>query len=327
MRISKHILLLYAFVALQQEASAQRFHLFSDEIKEECPSVVYDFLERYLFETDSLQQKGENLRQKLHDDKVLFVTGNASIARRLTPATPCSISTIEGKYYKVVWTDTLGKTLLSLAFPMQYELLLGKSKVELEKTLKDEIYAAKEFKVVPIEKDIETQKQGDGCLMTQPAENYYVKSLNTATYYRESADTLQPVFDNADKWHSAANLLQGVIANVVSYTIYVEQNVYGFKKQNFTMKLSQWLAYCQEMKLKIFFTVEEERSDGLKALLIAQSEDLKFNHMISIVIPDNFVSNPKVVLKATLNAYIPTQNVKNLYQQYVEKKKKQITYE
>ena len=72
MRISKHILLLGAFVALQQEVSAQRFHLFSDEMKKDYPSVVYDFLERYLYETDSIMKKGVDVSLKLHDDKVLF---------------------------------------------------------------------------------------------------------------------------------------------------------------------------------------------------------------------------------------------------------------
>ncbi len=323
MRISRHILLLCAFVALQQEASAQRFHLFSDEIKRDFPSVVYDFLERYLYETDSLQLKGVDVTQKLHDDKVMFMAGSASTARKISPFTPFSMKNVESKYYQVGWTDTNGKALLTMAFPMQYELLWGKPKVQLEQTLKDEIAGAKEFVVVkPKQGDMEVQT--DSCLMSKPVENYYVKSLNTATYFRKQGNQLQPVFDSSDKWHSAANLFLGCIAQADLYNIYVKQNVYGFKKIPYTMKLSQWLAYCQAMKLKMFFTVEEEREDGLKALLIAQSDDLKFNHMLSIVIPDDFVTNPKAMLKATLNAYIPTQNVKNLYQQYVKKSKKRI---
>ena len=321
MRTFKRILLLCAFFALQQEAFAQRFHLFMDEIKKDFPSVVYDFLERYLYETDSLMKKGIDVTQKLRDDKVLFTKGSASVARNITPLMPFSMSKVENKYYEVAWTDTLGTPVLSLAFPMQYELLLGKPKVELEQTVKDEIYAAKDFKIIDVSESA-TEKQDDGCVMTQPTENYYVKSLNTATYYRSAADSLQPVFDDKDKWHSAANLFLGCIDKADQYTLYVEQNVYGFKKQTFTMKLNQWLAYCQSMKLKLFFTIEEERADGLKALLIAQSDDLKFNHMMSIVIPDSFVSNSKSMIKATFNAYIPTQNVKDLYQQYVKKKKK-----
>lgn len=323
MRILKYILLLCAALALQQEAAAQQLHLFSDEIKKDYPSVVYDFLERYLYEVDSLVRKGVDIQQKLHDDKVMFLKGTPSAVHTITTSTHFCLNNVEGKYYKVAWMDATDNTFLSLAFPMQYELLLGKPKVELEKTVKEEICAAKGFQqVVPSE--VMTVETNDGCLMTQPVENYYVNSLNTATYYRMEGDSLKPVFDSTDKWHSAANLFLGCIDKADQYNVYVEQNVYGFKKLNFTMRLNQWLAYCQKMKLKIFFTIEEEREDGLKALLIAQSDDLKFNHMMSVIIPEGFVSNPKTMLKAVLNAYIPTQNVKDLYQQYVKRKKKNI---
>ncbi len=322
--IKKQILLLCAATALQQGAFAQRLHLFSEEIKTDYPSVVYDFLERYLYEADSLVRKGVDIRLKLHDDKVIFTKGDVSAVRSLTPSTAFSLNKVDNKYYQVSWTNAKGNTLLSLAFPMQYELLWGKTKAELEKTLKEEILAAKNFQPIPMATEENTTKADDGCLMTQPTENYYVSSLNTSTYYNKGAKGLQPVFNADDKWHSAANLFLGCMEQSDQYTLYVEQNVYGFKKQSFTVKLDQWLAYCQAMKLKLFFTIEEEREDGLKALLIAQSDDLKFNHMLSVILPNDFVSNPKAVLKATLNAYIPTQNVKSLYQQYVKRKKKQI---
>jgi hypothetical protein len=78
------------------------------------------------------------------------------------------------------------------------------------------------------------------------------------------------------------------------------------------------------MKMTTYFAVEEEREDGIKALFIAQSRDLGFNHVLSLVIPYDFVINKKCVIKATLNAYIPTQNVAELYKQYVEKPKKKL---
>ena len=60
----------------------------------------------------------------------------------------------------------------------------------------------------------------------------------------------------------------------------------------------------------------------VKALIIAQSPDLGFNHVLSVIIPEDFIASKNSVLKATMNAYVPTQNVKDLYQQYVDKPKK-----
>ncbi len=312
---------LFTFV---QTSQAQRYTLFAPEVKTAYPSVVYDFLEKYLFEIDSLQRKGIPVEQRLRDDKVMFLTGDATIARKITSEMMFNVSKTENKFYEVSWSDTLGNVVLDLAFPMQYELLLGKSRVELEKDFKATLAEAPPYMPVSLATDKFT-RQDDGCLMTEPIANYYVESLNSASYYTiaESGDTI-PTFNDTDKWHSAANLFQSRIDAISDYTLYVEQNLYGFRKVQYMVSLQQWLAYCQALKLDTYFAIEEEREDGLKALLIVQSKDLGFNHMLSLIIPDNYVTNKKTVFKATLNAYIPTQNVKELYQKYVDKPKKRI---
>ena len=42
------------------------------------------------------------------------------------------------------------------------------------------------------------------------------------------------------------------------------------------------------------------------------------------MIPFDFITNKNCVIKASLNAYVPTQNVAELYKQYVEKPKKKL---
>ena len=318
--MKKIALLLCLFTGLHT-VYAQKYHLFSDEIKKDFPSVVYDFLERYLYEIDSLQSHHVYVDQKLLDDKVIFLVGDASSVREIKSNAGFSLNKIDSKYYQVTWKDSLNKVVLDLAFPMQYELLLGKPKVEIEKEFKSTIQAFNDYHPQNIYSE-NMILQNDSCLTTNLTSNYYVESLNSATYYH--AGDKKPTFSNKDKWHSAANLFHGCIEGIENYTLYVEQNLYGFKTVTYTVPLVQWLAYCQYMQLRTYFAIEEEREDGLKAILIAQSKDLGFNHMMSLIIPDNFVENRKAVIKATLNAYIPTQNVKNLYQQYVDKPKKRI---
>ncbi|MBQ0089136.1 MAG: hypothetical protein KBT27_07380 [Prevotellaceae bacterium] len=320
------LMLLLGLLASVQVSLAQRFNLFTPELKTEHPSVIYDFLEAYLYEIDSLQSKGINVEQRLRDDKVLFFKGKASSARKISYQTPCNIKNVNDNYYQVVWSDTLNRVILDLTFPMQFELLLGKSKAEIETTFRDELAKERPYLLGRVSTSLSTQD--DGCLMTEPVANYYVESLNTATYLRKSDDgAMTYTFSENDKWHSLANLFQGCIDSIGGYTLLIEQQLYGFKKQQYTVTLRQWLAYCQAMKLTTYFAIEEERVDGLKALLIAQSKELGFNHMLSVIIPDNFTTNKKAVIKAKLNAYIPTQNVKDLYQQYVKTPKKHITWE
>jgi len=321
-QFKKIAVVLLGLFAFMQSSQAQRYYLFAPEVKSAYPSIVYDFLESYLYEIDSLQRRGAYIDQKLRDDKVFFIKGTPHDTRRISSTMAFEIKRTDNKFYEVLWTDSLGQIVLDLAFPMQYELLLGKPKVEMEKDFKATLLAYSNYSPTTcLSEDMILQE--DSCLMSNPVSNYYVESLNTATYYNNK-EGLRPTFSNTDKWHSATNLFHGCIDCIDDYVLYIEQNLYGFKKISYSIPLFQWLAYCQSMKLNTYFAIEEEREDGMKALLIAQSSDLGFNHMMSLIIPDCFVDKRNTVIKATLNAYIPTQNVKDLYQQYVDKPKKKI---
>lgn len=325
MAYRKILLSLCGLFALWQTSYAQRYKLFSQQTRESFPSVVYDFLERYLFEIDSLQTQGESVSQRLIDDKVFFRVGSTDAARKITEDIPFSVSKTDDRFYEVCWTDTSGNVLLDIAFPMQYELLLGKPKVDIEKDFKSVLLSCDSiFRIPPVPSELQATE--DSCQMSEPHTHYYVESMNDATYYSptQSSEKMAAVFSDSDKWHSAANLFQGVIQQVDDRKLFIEQNLYGFKKMQYTVTLGQWLCYCQRMQMTVYFAIEEEREDGLKALLIAQNKDLAFNHMLSLIIPDDFVTKQNCIIKATLNAYIPTQNVKNLYQQYVAKPKKKI---
>lgn len=304
---------------------AQSFSLFTPEIKQEYPSVIYDFLERYLYELDSLQRKGVDTRQRITDDEVVFFEGSPSSAYEITADMGFSIKTVEGKSYEVSWTDSIGGVVLGLYFPMQYELILGKSKNVIESELKSEIMKSVNIVRSNNYTDEDFQTLANGYYISKYNTHYYLDDLNTATYYiKDSTGVYSPFFSDSKKWYSAANLFQGCIKDVSEYKLFVKQNLYGFKYDCFTIPLEKWLWYCNAMKMITYFAIEEEREDGIKALVIAQSPDLGFNHVLSLVIPFDFVTNKKCVIKATLNAYIPTQNVAELYKQYVEKPKKKL---
>ena len=123
----------------------------------------------------------------------------------------------------------------------------------------------------------------------------------------------QPYFSATHLDYAVANLFHGLI-DKADYRMYVEQSVYGLKTINYTISLRQWLDYCAEWGMNIYFGVEEQREDGLLALVIAENNELGFNHMLSVVVPDKLVTDKNAVLKVRLTPYIPTHNVKNLFQ-------------
>lgn len=312
-------------IVCQHYVDAQSFRLFTPDLKKEYPSLVYDFLERYLYELDSLESNGISTLQKIADDKVFFFVGSSSSAKEITADMKFSIKTIEGKSYEVSWSDSEGNIVLGLSFPMQYELILGKSKNIIETELKSEIMKSVNIVCSENYSDEDFETLPNGYYTFKYNKYYYLNNLNTATYYiKDSIGTYSPFFHDSDKWYSAANLFQGVIKDVSGYKIFVKQNLYGFKYETYTIPLEKWIGYCKEMNMITYFAIEEEREDGIKALVIAQSQNLGFNHVLSLIIPFDFITNKNCIIKATLNAYIPTQNVSELYKQYIDKPKKKL---
>lgn len=100
--------------------------LFAPQMKQEANPVVYNFIERYFLEIYQWKNKPTSLEQKLHDDKVYFTKGTIKDCAKITDQSLFSINRVEDKYYEVSWQKAPGTApFLSLAFPIQYELLLG----------------------------------------------------------------------------------------------------------------------------------------------------------------------------------------------------------
>lgn len=313
------ILILLGCISTYGQTNTKTLHLFSDEMKTQYPSVVYDFLERYLAEVSN-ETPGYQLNRKMSDDKVTIIAGQLSNVSAITPETPFTMSKIDDKYYDVCWLDTNNKILLNLTFPIQYELLLGMNKKDIEQNLREMIIECSDVYIDTT--TVEVEKTEDGYYSSIPSTYYYIPSLNTSSfYYSEDSMEYEPIFSDSLKSYSAANLMQGVIGNKSKHRMYIQQNMYNRRTSNYTVSLASWLNYCKANGMTIYFAVEEERADGLKCLIIAESKSLGFNHLLSVIIPDDFVTNVNSVIKAKMNAFIPTQNVKDLYQKYTSKRR------
>lgn len=301
---------------LSGKAERGRFRLFSEEVKTAYPSAVYDFLETYLYRLDSLYRKGVQEHPSMMRDKILFLKGESSVVHQINPKTDFTLTRMEDKMFNAVWKDSTGVVLLDMVFPASYELILGASKNKIERTME------KQLKAMPLSftpdslVDMEVKMLADSVFQSQPVTIYEIESISDATYYsRLDSTMLQPIFDSNQKWYSSVNLMQGLIADIDDYQLYIEQSVYEFDTLKYTISLSQWLNYCRDMRASVYIGLEEEREDGLMILLLAQSNDLGFKHMLSMILPWNFVEKRNAILKAKLYAYIPTHNVKTYYQE------------
>ena len=307
--------------------SAQGLKLFSPEIHDAASyphQVVMDFLERY-FGKDIPSERETTLEFKMVDDKVFFRKGKYSDLRQVNDTMPCSITFLD-RYYEVKWAkDSIEMAedvpFVTVVFPAQYDLLLGTPKDEAQNSLKEKILSAPKF-FVEKECPIEMEQIEDGIFRSKK-EYFELESLDDATYYNKESGEYHPVFDSAHLEYSAANLFHGLVVDV-DYRMYVEQSVYGMKTVNYTISLQQWLNYCAQLGMKVYFAVEEQREDGILAIVLVQCRELGFNHLLSVVFPDKFIADQNAVLKVRMKPYIPTHNVKDLYKQETVNHKKKI---
>lgn len=301
-------------------AYSQDLKLFSPEMKKAVPRsqvVVMDFLERYFNELS--EQKHIAVSTKTADDKVYFRNGKMSDLSQITDTMPFSIN-LSYRYYEVEWKKH-DKPFITIVFPAQYDLILGMQQDEAQQKLKETILASTQCKdsiQIPLNKD-----QLEDNIFVSKTAYLELESFNDATYYiyNKVDSSFCPYYDVAHLDYSAANLFHDLIPDT-DYQMYVEQSVYGLKAINYTISLRQWLDYCAEWGMKVYFGIEEQREDGLMALVIAENQDLCFNHMLSVVIPDKFITDKNTVLKVRMTPYIPTHNVKNLFQKELKNRRK-----
>ena len=291
-------------------ASSQGLKLFSPEVKAAAPKpqvVVMDFLERYFSQLSSLKET--SVQTKMADDKVYFRKGRPSDLSQVCDTMPFSLN-LHDRYYEVSWMKA-ESPFITIVFPAQYDLLLGMQKDEALKRFKEMVTAApKRTESMEVPSGL---VQIDSMVYKTPGDSLALASLTDAIYYNKVRETYLPVFCNEHLDYSAANLFHGLVTDA-DYRMYVEQSVYGMTTTNYTIQLSQWLNYCAEWGMKVFFAVEEQREDGVLALVIAQNKALGCHHLLSVVIPDKFVADQNAVLKVRMTPYIPIHNVKDLYQ-------------
>ena len=276
-------------------------------------SLLQDFVKRYANELSALKMP-QLIERRLADDKVLFRLGTLDDLRHMPDSVTLNIVQGEG-YYEMTWSrDTI--PFLCIAFPAQNTLITGLSQRQLVEGLPAEIQQQpKGFTLPWVPSKLE--KMSDDIWATT-GESYYLNSLNDALYYEQTTDGhFTPLFSDSHRGFSACNLLHGLIDR--DYRLFISLSLFDFSNKDFLVSLSQWVNLCRARGMHVYCGIEEEREDGLKMLLVAEQRDLKYNHILSVIIPDRFVTDTAVVLKARLNGYIPTHNVSNLYKQYTEK--------
>jgi len=290
---------------------------------QEANPVVCNFLKRYIKEITTWEDHEISLQQKLRDDKFIILEGSLDNLSQINDSTKFLLVRFDDKGYEASWYSG-NSVLLDVAFPIQYELLIGLPQHKLELLMPDFIAQAPQrehFNASLLELD----SLQPNIYVTSESKYYELKELNNKQYlYKNFLGQLTYVADTTYSTYTISNLFQGCLD--LNYTLSVLQQVYGLKSINYETSLDKWLNYCYAEELTIYVAIEEEREHSIVVLVVAENKDLGYNHIMSIDVPKDFLVNKNAELKAKLTAFIPTHNIKNLYEQYIDKERKEISW-
>ncbi len=272
--------------------------LFSDEMRTNSPSPVFNFLERYFLQLRYPPQvkTAENM---MRDDQFVFTKGSMATVNDILPTDDFSFSR-DNRHYMATWSRD-GQTFLSVKFPVEYELMSGESKIEAEDNLQEDIIGTElNIGTVPVTAKVSSE--------STYISKYFSNRLYTANG-KLIASEKHPL-------ETAANMMLSQEA-ASKYDIAITQVSYGFKKTTFLVPLQQWITFCQAHGCRLFFGVEEVSDQGdVTAIVLAVNEAENYNHVMTVTIPSHCIAAEKGEINARLYPYVPTHNVLNMFAPY-----------
>ena len=270
-------------------------YLFSEEIRQMGKSPVFDFLERYFLQL-KYPSRIKSVQNMMRDDQFRFLIGSLETVDQLLLTDGFSFN-YDNHHYQATW-NRKDSTLLSVSFPVEYELISGENKIEAEENLFSDIKGTKV--VIPTEKPI-------------IKKDHYLSNDITNRLYLSKGKLVASPNHPAE---SAANMMLS-LQTEGDYLINITQLSYGFKKTVFQVPLKQWMAFCQFHGCKLYFGVEKIAEDGsVDYVVMAVNTAENYNHVLTVHIPSEIIEAKSGKIDARLYPYVPTHNVLNLFASY-----------
>jgi len=297
------------------------YDLFTDDMKHAIQSPVLDFLERYFLLLDHPHVDRPRNRMA-REDRFRFVVGSCATVATIQPGDEFSFN-YEQKNYLVSWKRK-GKTILSVVFPANHELISGETKIEAEHNIESDILSVNtSSNDVVFESDLRPTMQRN--YLVKKGNSFLNDLFSSDLYYCKYQDSLILVSDPNHPLETTANMLLS-LSFQPTRKLLIEQQLYGFKRKEFEISLNQWIAYCQASGCVLYYGIEAFDNQQIKATVIAVNEAENYNHILSAQIPVSTLSDKSIPINANLFSFVPMHNVKSLFGKYNNSNKRKRNY-
>lgn len=270
-------------------------YLFPEEMRQTGKSPIFDFLERYFLQLKYPPQ-AKSMTNMICDDQFKFLTGSLETVDAILLTDGFSYS-YDNHSYQATWSRD-NQPLLSVSFPVEYELISGENKIEAEDNLPSDIRSTKV--VIPTGKPFARK------------DHYLSKDITNRLYLSKG----ELVLSERHPLESAANMMLSLQTGG-EFNISITQLSYGFKRTVFEVPLKQWIAFCEEHGCELYFGIEDmTEHSGVDGVVMAVNTSENYNHVLTVRIPSEVLEAKSGTIEARLYPYVPTHNVLTMFANY-----------
>jgi hypothetical protein len=262
--------------------------LFSNEIRKQMPSPVYNCIEYAALDRRYRLSENDLLLQKIK-----LVTGSWKDVYGLLPTDGCSVSIINDKHYMVKWSRE-GKDLLTMAIPIDYELLNHSSRREMERAVLNSLSQVRPVARVahPIDEK-QLMKYGDTGLYVVPGDTFLLAALNRNMYFVEKTisqkiDTIiyeeERPFILVDRNYPAetmANMLIGADPQLPDAALELDFQLSSQNKKTLIITLRQLLSFCQSQGCEAYYAYDSRDEKYVSGSLLLRNRAEGYNHLVN----------------------------------------------
>lgn len=285
-------------------------NLFSPEMKEGLDRKQLNFIESALF--------AKSQKVDMDNSELLTITsGRINDFRNLSPDSACNVSHIDSRRMTAEWIIDGKEVAVSL--PTNYDVIKAGSRSNIEQDFIDTVKEGGLKRASFDEINMEYLEPYGENLYIIPGGSYINRNINRNTYFSDR-NLMTPVWSPDYPLESFANLV------LYPSEIYVDPEVdvtvvrheYG-DKETFTAQLSQLLATAEGEGCMTFWGIEKYEDGILEGSIFTYNRHQGYDHVMKITCDPATVVNGEGTLKARVNLFIPTNNVKDMFVPYIKK--------
>ncbi len=297
------------------------YSIFSQQLRTDFPSPVYNFIERYALAMDIPREENKfSMEKQMEMDRVNFSVGSLQMLPSLfRQKVSVDIEKAMERFYRISWTDSIGQIVCRMTFPSSYELMHGSEMLENEERIVQEIRSTKPFVAQPAivnREELDVYKaDGSDTIYIHRGGHGIIEHIRSDKYYVRSGDgAMTLLYSPLYPYESLCNLFTSEELTFAP-SVHVLLRKYNFQKEELDVQLTQLRHFFYEEQCTAYCgLIDFDEAKGEIDMIIQMvNKESSYEHLMRLRGNPFSVTDGQCGIHVTLTSYIPLHNVAKWY--------------